>query len=159
VTAVAALITTFDTGLASVASLEVCTLKFVFVYVAAAGFVMPAIATVPEALLASVQPEGRVIVTTLPEVEPVAPAPQPEKLPPKVTAGEAGMPLQVPGNVTVTASPALSEPLAVAVKPAVHVATALAFVRVPAKLIAVGVVAAEITTFDAGLESAKSELV
>jgi hypothetical protein len=121
--------------------------------------VIPAIATVPDALFASVQPDGRVIVTTPLEVEPVAPAPQPEKLPPNVTDGDAGMPVQVPGNVTVTVSPVLKEPVAVAVKPAVQVATAPAFVRLPAKLIAVGVVAAEITTFDAGLESAKSELV
>jgi hypothetical protein len=128
--------------------------------VVAAGFVIPAIATVPDALFASVQPEGSVIVTTLLDVEPVAPAPQPAKLPPNVTAGEAGMPEAKPlSKVTVTVSPAASAPVADAVKPAVHVERAPAFVRLPAKVTAVVGVAAKMTTLDAGLESAKSALV
>jgi hypothetical protein len=101
-----------------------------------------------------------VIVTTLLDVAPVAPAPQPEKLPPKVTAGDAGMPDANPlSKVTVTVSPAPSEPVEDAVKPAVHVARAPAFVRLPANVTAVGGEAAEMTTFDAGLESDVSFVV
>lgn len=85
----------------------------------------PAIATVPAAAFASVQPAGSVTVTTLLDVEPVAPAPQPLKLPPNVIDGEAGRPDEKPlSNVIVSTSPAASEPEAVAVKPTVHVVDA-----------------------------------
>jgi hypothetical protein len=117
------------------------------------------IAMVPAALLARVQPAGSVTVMTVPAVDPVAPAAQPANAPPKVTAGEAGMPVHPAAKVTTTWSPAASEPVAVAVKPAVHFEIDPAFVRVPAKEMAVGVVGAEMTTLDAGLESATSELV
>jgi hypothetical protein len=122
---------------------------------------MPATATVAAPLFDRLQPLGSVTVTTLLEVEPVAPAPQPLiPAPPKVTAGEAGSPEAQPlSNVTVIVSPAPSKPVADAVKPAVHVDRAPAFVRVPLKVTAVGVVAALITTLDAGLLSAMSAVV
>src|ERR687891_1361902 len=85
---------------------------------------MPAIATEPVALLASEQPLGRVMVTTLLDLEPVAPALQPEKLPAKVTEGEAGMPPAKAGSkVTVTVSPAARAPLEEAVNCSVQVAS------------------------------------
>jgi hypothetical protein len=153
-------ITTFDPGLASPASFESCTLKFVLVYVAGTGFVTPAIATVPAAPFASVHPDGSVTVTTLLEVEPVAPAPQPLKLPPKVIAGDAGRPDEKPlSKVIVRRSPGASEPVAEAVKPTVYVVDA-AYVEEPElNETAVTGVAAPIVTFDAGLASDASPSV
>jgi hypothetical protein len=128
--------------------------------VAAAGFVIPAIATVPAVLIARVHPVGRVTVTTLLAVEPVAPAPQPEKPPPNVTDGDAGRPEAQPeSKVTLTLSPAARAPVAVDVKPAVQVARAPAFVRLPANVIAVGGVGSAIAMFDGGLLSATSFVV
>jgi hypothetical protein len=102
------------------------------------GFVMPAIAIVPAALLAREQPAGSVTVTTPEAVEPVV-APQPLKLPPNVTEGDAGIPVQVAdGNVIVTVLPADSEPDAVVVKPTVQVEDADAVVREPENVTAVG---------------------
>jgi hypothetical protein len=99
---------------------------------------MPGIAIVPAALFASVQPAGSVTVTTEPAVEPVAPDAHPAKLPPNVTAGDAGMPVHVAGKVIVTVAPAASAPVDVAVKPTVHVERAFAFVRDPANVTDVG---------------------
>jgi len=160
VTVVAALIVIAAVLLPSAASLDVWTLKFAVVYVAAAGLVTPAIPIVPAALLARVQPAGSVTVTMLLDVDPVAPAAQPAKLPPKVTAGAAGRPLAQPASkVTATVSPAASEPVPVAVKCAVHVDCAPAFARLPVKVTSVGVVAAEMTTLDAGFWGAMSAVV
>jgi hypothetical protein len=104
----------------------------------AAGFVMPAIAIVPAALLASVQPAGSVTVTTPLAAEPVV-ALQPLKLPPNVTDGDAGIPVHVAdGKVIVTVFPADREPVEVDVKPTVHVESAAAFVREPLNVIDVG---------------------
>jgi hypothetical protein len=100
----------------------------------ATGFVMPAIAIVPAALFARVQPPGSVTVTTPLAAEAVV-ALQPLKLPPKVTDGEAGIPVHVAdGKVMVTVFPAVSAPVEVAVKPTVHVDDAEAVAREPAKV-------------------------
>jgi hypothetical protein len=104
----------------------------------ATGFVMPAIAIVPAALLASVHPPGSVTVTTPLAVDAVV-ALQPLKLPPNVTAGDAGIPVHVAeGKVIATVFPAEREPFDVAVKPTVHVESADAFVREPLNVIEVG---------------------
>src|SRR4051794_21411706 len=100
---------------------------------------IPAIATVPAALFASEQPAGKVIVTKPLAVDAVV-ALQPAKLPPKVTVGEAGIPVHVAGNVTVMVLPAESAPPVEAAKPTVHVAVARALVRDPAKVMEVGLV-------------------
>ena len=85
-------------------------------------------------------------------LQPVKPAPA------KVTVGEAGI-VKALLKVTVTLSPAASAPVPEAVNCAVQVAVAPAFVRLPVKDTAVGDVAAEMTTLDAGLASVPSLLV
>jgi hypothetical protein len=71
-----------------------------------------------------------VIVTTVPEVEPVV-DPQPLNAPPNVTVGEAGMREEnAAGNVTVMVFVAARAPADVAVNVSVHVVTA-AYVELP----------------------------
>src|SRR5438045_1439905 len=114
--------TTSEAALDAVTSVVVATVNPSAVYVPGTGFVIPAIATVPLALLASEQPLGSVMVTVLLDFTPVAPAPQPEKLPPNVTEGELGMPLAKAGsNVTVTVFPWDRAPVEEVVKPTVQV--------------------------------------
>jgi hypothetical protein len=100
--------------------------------------VIPPIASVPAALFASEHPDGSVIVTTLLDFTPVV-ALQPEKLPPNVTEGDAGMPVaKADGKVTVTVLPVVSAPAEEAVKPSVQVVFAPYTCEAPLKVTEVG---------------------
>jgi hypothetical protein len=87
--------------------------------VVAAGFVIPAIATVPDALFASVQPEGSVIVTTLLDVEPVAVQLVKPEL--RTIVGVAGI-VKLELNFSEIVSPAAIAPLALVVNVSVQFA-------------------------------------
>src|SRR3954467_3443785 len=151
-------IVTLDAGLALTGSPVVWSRKFVLVYVAGTGFVIPVIATEPVALAASVQPAGSVIVTTLLAFAPVAPAAQPAKLPPNVTAGEAGIPAaNAAAKVTVTVLPATRAPVDVAVNVSVQVVDAPYVVDAPANAMEVG--APRTITAPAGFTAAVSRVV
>ena len=121
---VAAAITTFDAGLAAVVSADVATVRFAAVIVCAAGFVTPAIAKLPVALLASAhEAPASVTVSVGPVAEPAVVAVVPvavqlEKLPPGVIVGLVGS-VNPAENWIVTVSPSFKAPVAVAVNPTV----------------------------------------
>jgi hypothetical protein len=153
-----ATMTTFAAGEAGDVSLLVATEKLVFVYVAAAGFVMPAMLTTlaPPALAAHVPPLfASVIVTVATDVDPVAE----QFVNPLVSAivGVAGMPLEnVLSKVTVMVSPAANAPVLVVVNPTAQLATIPVTWGVPVKVTPVTAPAA-ITTAPAGDPVAASD--
>ena len=117
----------------------------------AAGFVIPAIVSVPAVLFARAQvpPElASVTVTTL--LAPVPVAEQWENPLTKVIVGVAGA-VKPALNVTMIVLVAASDPVEEVVKPSVQVAIALATRLEPEKVTEVGVVAAVITTAAPGL--------
>ena len=73
----------------------------------------------------------------------------------KVTVGDAGT-VKPEGKVTLMVLPVARWPLAEVVKPSVHVAVEFAVWAEPEKETAVGVVAAAITTLEAGLAAVVS---
>jgi hypothetical protein len=120
-------------------------------YVPAAGFVMPAIVSVPAVLEGSahVPPlSASVIVTVWPLVD--AFAEQVAKPVGSVIVGVAGM-VKPAGKTTVIVSPALRAPVELVVKPTVHVADAPAERVEPENVVLDGAVAAAIVTADPGL--------
>jgi hypothetical protein len=139
-----------EPGLAVVVSRLVLTVKPLPAYVPAAAFVIPAIVSVPAVLAGSEQVpplSASVIVTVWPLVD--ALAEHVAKPVGSVIVGEAGI-VKPAGKTTVIASPALSAPVELDVKPTVQVADAPAE-RVDAeKLTLDGAVAAAIVTADAG---------
>jgi hypothetical protein len=161
---VAAAMVTFEPGLAGVVSADVATVKFAAVIVWAAGFVTPTIARVPAALFARAQEAPASVTVSVgpvadPDVAVVVPvAVQLEKLPPGVMVGLVGT-LNPAENWIVTVSPTLSAPVEVAVKPTVYVERERPVCGDPVYVIDVGVVAAAMTTFEAGLAEVMSSLV
>jgi len=123
VTVVAAVMIS-DAALATgVGSEEVATVNPAAAYVAAAGFVTPAIVKVPALFLGNVHPLGSVTTTLAPVVTPVAPALQSEKLVPKVIVGDAGT-VNALLNTAVIVPPAGIGPVVLSltvVKPTVQV--------------------------------------
>jgi hypothetical protein len=101
-------------------------------------------ARVPVAAAARVQPAGSVTVMVWPDFAPVAPAPQPENAPPKVTAGVLGTPKPA-SKVAETVAPAPSAPTALGLKLAVQGEVANAVWLVLLKTTVLGELA-EITT-------------
>jgi hypothetical protein len=148
---VAAAITTFETGLAVLVSVDVFAVKVVFVSVPAAGFVTATTFKVTAARLATVHVpplSPSVTVTVVPLPTPLAE----QFVKPLVSwiVGPAGT-VKPELNVAVIVSPVVSAPVALVVKPTVHVERAPAVCGDPVKLTAAGAVAAAITTGAAGL--------
>ncbi|HEY8407899.1 MAG TPA: hypothetical protein VIK66_07975 [Gaiellaceae bacterium] len=128
-------------------------------YVPAAGFVMPAIVSVPAVLDDSEQVpplSASVIVTVWPLVD--AAAEHVANPVGSVTVGVAGI-VKPAGKTTVIVSPALSAPVELVVKPTVQVAVAPAERVEPEKLMLDGVVAAAIVTADPGFAAEVSVAV
>jgi hypothetical protein len=145
--------------LAAAVSRLVLTVKPLPAYVPAAGFVMPAIVSVPAVLADSEQVpplSDSVIVTVWPLVDAVAA----HVVNPvgSVIVGVAGI-VKPAGRTTVIMSPALSAPVVLVEKPTVHVADAPAERVDPEKLMLAGAVAAEIVTGEAGLAAEVSVAV
>ena len=157
--AVAAAIVTFA-GLAAVVSAVVATVKLVPVITPAGGLVIPAILSAPDALLPREQAPpllASVTVTVVPAV--VTPvAEQVAYAPVSVIVGFVGIEKPV-GKWIVIVSPVLRAPLALEVKPIVQLERAFPVCGVPAKVTAVGVVAAAIATLAPGLAATVSALV
>ena len=149
-----AVMVTPELGLAAVVSFEVATLKSRAAKVPAPGLVIPAMVREAAVLLFTAQDApARVMVTTPPVA--LAVAVQLVKPVPKVTVGVAGT-VKSSGSVAVMVLPAASLPLAEVVKPTVQVEEAWAAVDPGEKVTAVGVVAAAITTLEAGLAAVVS---
>jgi hypothetical protein len=147
--------TTFAGGDTGVVSLLVATEKLVFVYVAAAGLVIPAIVTTlaPPADAAHDAP-AREIVTVVPVVDPVAE----QFVNPlvNVIVGVAGMLTNAGSNTAVMVSPAASAPVLVVVNPTAQLATNPETWGVPVNVTPVTAPAA-ITTAPAGDPVAASD--
>jgi hypothetical protein len=116
--------------------------------------VIPAMLRVAAVLLASAHDAPAKVMVTTP---PVALAVAVQLVNPltKVTVGDAGT-LKAELNVAVMVLPAARWPLAEVVKPSVHVAVEFAVWAEPEKETTVGVVAAAITTLEAGLAAVVS---
>jgi hypothetical protein len=148
---VAAAITTFETGLAAVVSVDVFAVNVVFVSVPAAGFVIPTTLNVSAARLATVHvPPLSLSVSVTVVLLPAPLAEQFVKPPVNWIVGLAGT-VKPALNVAVIVSPVVSAPVPLVVKPTVHVERAPPVCGDPVKLTAAGEVAAAITTGAAGL--------
>ena len=148
---VAAAITTFETGLAVPVSVDVFAVKVEFVSVPAAGFVTPTTLNVRAARLATVHVPPLSLSVTVTVV--LLPAPLAEQFVKPLVSWIVGLAGTVKPalNVAVIVSPVVSAPVALVVKPTVHVECAPPVCGDPAKLTAAGEVAAAITTGAAGL--------
>lgn len=151
-----AVITTFEPGLFAPSS-AVPTLKEPALYEPAEGFVIPAMVNVDGLLPEREQPPGKVTVTTLDDVDTVAPEQVPVKPLVKVTVGVNGT-VKLVGNVTAKASPAASAPLAEVVKPTVQVAAACATLDDPENVGPVTPLPAPTIVADATAEAVSREV-